>query len=153
MILDSLQHAEDYYNLLPHIKTAFDFAKTLTDKPAGRYEYENLPKGTLFALVQEGTTGPITEGKLENHHRYLDIQIMLNGTEAVVFEDVADLKETVAYDTDKDIAFFEATGNGTVGNIKKDMFYIVFPHDGHMPCRHVEKETQFRKLVIKLKME
>ena len=153
MILDSLQHAEDYYNLLPHIKTAFDFAKTLTDKPVGRYEYENLPKGTLYALVQEGTTGPIAEGKLETHHCYLDIQIMLEGAEAVVFEDVIDLKETVAYNTDKDIAFFEATGNGTVGNIKKDMFYIVFPHDGHMPCRHVDKETKFRKIAIKLKLE
>jgi len=153
MIIDSIKNASTYYGIDVNMKKAFEFALTLTDKEVGKYQCEELEEGILFAMVQEGSTNPAADGKLENHQDYLDIQIMLDGSEEVGYEDVDGLAESIPYDKTKDIAFFDATEKLQMITISKNMFYIVYPQDGHMPCRHSENERKYRKIVVKLKIK
>ncbi len=149
MIIDRIQNRSSYSGISPLFDEAFDFALSLRDKAPGRYECGTLPAGEVYAMVQEGETKPFDEGLIEAHRRYLDVQIMLSGGETVFYQEIEGLKEAVPYSEEKDIIFFEKAGQPV--QIREDMFYVVFPQDGHMPCRHLEGPGSYRKIVLKIK--
>mgnify|MGYP002870192231 CR=1 FL=1 len=151
MIIDRIEHWESYIGLVPHYEEAVRFALTLTEKPLGRYECTSLPEGTVYAMVQEGEGQPFCEGKLEAHRRYLDMQIMLEGGETVGYAEITGLPEAVPYDREKDIGFYD--GGGQPVQIRKGMFYLVLPQDGHMPSRALEGEKRYRKIVLKIRLD
>ena len=101
-------------------------------------------------MIQEGETLPFEDGKVEAHRKYLDMQIMLEGGETVGYADIAGLKESVPYDEEKDIVFFENGGQPV--QISRGMFYLVLPQDGHMPCRHLNGPGTYRKIVLKIRV-
>lgn len=49
----------------------------------GRYEFD----GGYF-MVQKGTTRPLEEGTFEAHRRYIDVQIVVEGSEELAWEDL-----------------------------------------------------------------
>ena len=100
-------------------------------------------------MVQEGETQPREDGQIEAHRNYIDVQIMLDGGETVYYADIEDLRETVPYSEEKDAAFYKA--GGQPARIEKGMFYVVLPHDGHMPCRELDGPGTYRKIVLKIK--
>lgn len=151
MIVDRTDRIESYDGLAEYFREAAEFALSLSDKPAGRYDYDRLPAGTVYALVQEGETQPREDGRIEAHRRYMDVQIMLDGGETVFYTDINGLKETVPYSEEKDIVFYEA--GGQPARIEKGMFYVTLPHDGHMPCRELDGPGKYRKIVLKIKIK
>lgn len=148
MIIDSIANRSSYSGISPYFDEAFSFALSLKDRQPGRYECDKFPEGTVFAMIQEGETLPFEEGLVEAHRRYLDVQIMLQGGETVWYADIDTLQEAVPYDEKKDILFFEKGGQPL--QIRPGMFYLVFPQDGHMPCRHIEGADCYRKIVLKI---
>lgn len=151
MIVDKIERSACYNGLVPEFKEAMEFALSLADKPVGRYEYDGLPAGTVFAMVQEGDTMPYEDGKVEAHRKYMDVQIMLDGGETVYYTDIKGLTEAVPYKEDADIIFYEKAGQPA--RIEKGMFYLVLPHDGHMPCRELDGPGTYRKVVLKIKVD
>lgn len=151
MIVDRIDRIENYNGLAECFREAVAFALSLSDKPTGRYDYDKLPAGTVYALVQEGETQPKEDGQVEAHQRYIDVQLMLDGGETVYYTDIDGLKETVPYSEEKDIAFYEA--GGQPARIEKGMFYVALPHDGHMPCRELDGAGKYRKVVLKIKIK
>ena len=145
MIIDYIKNSSDYYDVLPGFQEGMEFALSLREKSAGRYE-----KGEMFAMVQEGVTENLEDGNFEAHKNYVDVQIVVDGEELVEWEDVSNLLEVTPYNPQKDVAF--SKGKGQIVNVKKDMFYLVFPHDAHKPCRHNEIPTIYKKIVLKLKV-
>lgn len=150
MIIDQISRWQSYTGITPHLKEAVEFALTLKDKPAGRYEYDGLPAGSVFAMIQEGETQPYDTGKVEAHRKYLDMQIMLSGGETVYYADISGLTECVPYKEDADIAFYEKAGQPV--QIPAGTFYLVLPQDGHMPCRELNGPGTYRKIVLKVKL-
>lgn len=150
MIIDKTKRIATYYSLMPEFREAVEFALSLSEKPVGRYEYDGLPRGRVYVLVQEGMTQPFENGKVEAHRNYLDVQFLLKGKEAVYYRDVEGMKESIPYDEAKDIVFYEAGGQPAC--IEEGMFYVVFPHDGHMPCRDLNGTQNYRKLVLKIRV-
>lgn len=146
MIVDKIERINCYNGIMPGFQEAVAFALGLADKPAGRYECDTLPAGTAFAMVQEGETQPYEDGMIEAHRRYLDVQIMLEGGETVYYADIDGLTETVPYKDD--IVFYEKAGQPA--RIEKGMFYLVLPHDGHLPSRYLDGPGRFRKIVLKV---
>lgn len=146
MVVDYMDHIMAYSGTSSQFEEGIRLAYAIKDKPPGRYE-----QGDIYAMVQEGMTGALEEGLFEAHRKYIDLQIMLEGEELISWEAVSRLQEKESYDEGKDFELF--CGEGQNLSIKAGMFYLVFPHDGHMPCRHVQKSTEYRKIVVKLKAE
>lgn len=149
MIIDRTDRIQNYNGLAENFREAVEFALSLSDKPAGRYECGRFPEGEVFAMVQEGETQPREDGQIEAHRNYIDVQIMLDGGETVYYADIEGLRETVPYSEEKDAAFYEA--GGQPARIEKGMFYVVLTHDGHMPCRELDGPGTYRKIVLKIK--
>ncbi len=148
MIIDKIERSSSYDGLVPEFHEAFAFALSLKDKPVGTYQYDGLPEGTVYAMIQEGDTQPYEEGQVEAHRKYIDVQIMLDGGETVYYQDIDDLKEAVPYKDD--IIFYEKAGQPA--RIEKGMFYVALPQDGHMPCRELDGPGTYRKVVLKIKL-
>jgi biofilm protein TabA len=145
MILDYIQNFETYSRFNKKLEDGIAFIQTIKNMPAGKYEH-----GDMYALVQEGLTNPIEAGNFESHRKYCDLQYMVEGKEILEWNDTIKLDEIISYNERKDAVFYSGSGNKIC--IEKDMFYILFPHDGHKCCVHDDNETNYRKVVLKLKI-
>ncbi len=141
MKLERLRSVKD----LPHLSDALSCLDANRGAAPGRYEF---PGG--FLLLQEGETKPMAEGDFEAHRKYLDVQILLEGEEAVMWADVGDLTPSVPYNAEKDKEML--AGDGAVLRLKPGCCYICRPEDGHKACRHVHKPGHYRKAVVKLEI-
>ena len=144
MIVDSMANIRKYAGLLNHLEEGLAAIEALEDKKPGRYEFEGG-----FFMVQEGTTRPLSEGLLEAHRRYVDVQIMLEGSELAGWEDLGKCTEDAPFSEEKDIGFYHGDQSHYM-KIDAGMFYIVFPWDAHEPISHVDEPTSYRKIVMKL---
>src|SRR3970040_758749 len=80
MIIDKIENANIYKNFGERINKAFDFIENtdLKNLNPGKYEIEGK---NIFALISEYQTKPESEGKLEAHRKYIDVQYVISGEE------------------------------------------------------------------------
>lgn len=144
MIITKIEKLSAYKALSEDFERAVAFAATLADKKPGRYDCDEC----VFAFVQEGETKSWQESRFEAHRRYLDIQMILDGEENVVWQAIEELTPTAPFDEMGDVGFY--TGEGNLLTMKAGDAYIAFPEDGHMPCVHSAEPHTYRKIVVKV---
>ena len=108
MIMDRLERFRCYQRSVPELWDAVRFAERVQKEqlPPGKY-----PVGKGFAFVQEGNTRSFEEADFEVHRNYLDVQILLNGSEMWEYADRADLAVKTPYDPEADIEWLSGCGN------------------------------------------
>ena len=143
MIIDKTSNRELYKSLIPHLDVILNFARTAAEKPVGTYPY---PGGRI--MIQEGETRALEGAEFESHKNFLDLQWILEGKEMMEYANIHDLTETVPYNAEKDIQFWQ--GKGSLMEVSAGTFYLVYPEDGHKPCCHTEKKNTYRKMVVKI---
>ena len=134
--------------VLPRLRAAFELliSPAARQWPDGRVE---LDGDRIIAMPQEYRTKPLTEGRWEAHRRYIDIQFILSGREAMGWAPLSKLLPITPFDGAKDVGFFE--GQGDLITVEQGMFAIFYPEDGHMPClQAMETADQVRKIVVKV---
>jgi len=150
MIFDDIAHVGLYYHLSRTMKDAFDFLqdnKLSFEKP---HAFAIGTEGT-YALPQKYSPTEKEEKSIEAHHRYIDIQIMLDGVEYLGFAQKNTL-HTCEYDEEHD--FERLTGTLSFLPFRKDFFAVFFPHDAHMPGVKGPGSTKtVRKVVIKVPID
>lgn len=148
MIVDRIERFQQYSRSVPEIYEVMKFAEKVKKEniPVGKYPIENG-----FVLVQEGQTRRFEEADFEVHRKYLDIQILVSGTEYVEYADIKDLETKVLFDEEKDLELMR--GVGCKIQIKPDMFYVLYPSDGHKPCCHENVATNYKKVLAKIKID
>lgn len=148
MIVDNLENCELYYNLHKGIKEAFEFFKShnIADFEAGSYKIDT---DRLYLNINEYQTKQ--EQKLEAHRKYIDIQIMLKGSEFMGYTNINNTKVSQGYDEGKDVVFLR----GDVDKIlaTKENFFIFFPQDAHKPSLCASNPESVKKAVFKVKLD
>ncbi|MDD3172333.1 MAG: YhcH/YjgK/YiaL family protein [Herbinix sp.] len=147
MIVDKFSNLGFYKSVIKNLDNAIEAVKKLEKMEVGKYEFEGG-----FFMVQQGVTNPMNEGTFEVHRKYVDIHIIVDGSEDVAWGYLSDLKEETAYDEEKDAAFYSGNTDHNI-HVTSGMCYVAFPHDGHMPVRHVSQSQSYTKIVIKLPAE
>lgn len=148
MIKDSIQNSAIYLGIHPGIDKALASiaAGECHNWDEGRYDIQS---DNIFCLIQEYETKP--EGRLEAHDRYIDIQVVLKGSERIGYADRSSLAPDGTFDGLKDIGFFE--GEGYPLFLKEGEFAVFFPGDGHAPClTSGDKPCRVRKAVYKVRV-
>ena len=148
MIIDRAANIGLYGKILPGLEGGMKAIAELGENPPlGRYEFD----GGYF-MVQEGDTKPIPEGEFEAHRKYIDVQFVLKGEETVAWASIPELAPADDYSPEKDRQMF--TGEPAQCNvIREQMVWVAFPEDGHNACRHLQEQTHFLKIVMKLPVE
>lgn len=134
MIYDSLDQFSRYEALAPQTwkKIAAFLAGCSPQTPVGRYE---LDGDRLYASVQNYETHAPNPDKLEIHRKYIDIQLLLAGEEAIVVRSVEDLAVAQEYNGEKDVAFHRLPAGTPAVSLPlvPGRFAVFFPEEGHMP--------------------
>ena len=145
MIVCRFSDLNRYAPVIPGLEEVFEAVKKIdTSVPATH------PLSCGKILVQEGTTKPWKDAKLEAHRKFLDIQYILEGQEVVGLAPTDTLTPDGPFNEEKDKGMYVGHNQPTV--IEAGWCYVVFPEDAHAPGTHLEQPTSFRKLVIKLEV-
>jgi len=158
MIIDKIENAHLYKNIGERISTSFEYIKQtdLKNLAPGKYEIDGE---NIFALVSEYKTKSESEGKLEAHKKYMDVQYVISGEELMGYSPLGNpaFAEAMAgrqqilepYKEENDIVFF--TGDKSFTKVSAGMFAVFFPEDVHMPGIASGKSSSVKKLVIKVR--
>lgn len=152
MIIDSIKN----HTIYPYSELwgkAFDFIRTLSlDIADGKHRIDGED---LFAGVDRYETKSRADAKLETHRRYVDIQLLLSGTERLEIFPKSGLTVSEPYDPDKDAEFYKVPETAPIRvTLIPGQFIVFFPEDAHMPCLHAKNSPQpVRKVVIKLRTD
>ena len=148
MIIDKIENATIYKNLGERIKKSFDYITQtdLKNLASGKYEIDGE---NIFALISEYKTKPESEGKLEAHRKYIDVQYVIDGEELMGYAPLNGQERLDPYKEDNDIVFFK--GDKSFTKVSAGMFAVFFPEDVHMPGIASGKSSSVKKLVIKVR--
>ena len=152
MVHDTLAYSSQYEALSPRFAAAFAYLRQVDGtQPLGRFDIDG---DNCFALVQTYTTKAVENAKFEAHRRYIDIQYVHSGKEAIFWAPLTDMKEeTMAYNPEKEAALFKLTDAPSALHMKPGHFAILWPQDAHAPCVQWGGPDQVFKVVIKVAVD
>lgn len=147
MIIDSVSNLKKYVSIHKAINDVIDWLNNsdIDSLPYGRHTID----GDLVYVNCDWAQARTKDVPLEVHEKYIDIQIPLSGDEVMGYSPSETLGENVqAYNSEKDAAFYSAPADNYF-LVKKGMFVIFLPGEGHAPAI---TEKGIRKLVFKLRI-
>ena len=132
MILDSLKSFEKYQTLQDGFDKVYQFIRknNLSTLEAGTYEIDGK---RVWCTVSEGELKDVEEAKLEIHDSYIDIHVLLEGSETIGLKDRSKCNtDNTKYQEADDIAFLEEEPENYVV-MGVNNLAIIFPADAHAP--------------------
>ena len=151
MIVDKIENGSLYSSISGQIAKALKIlsSKEISSAAEGKHEVEG---SKLFYLVQKYSTKPRNQGQMEAHKKYIDIQYVLDGHESIFVENLSACTLASAYNENDDAAMYELPKSFSEIYMSKGMFCILFPQDGHLPCRTAVSESKVHKIVFKVEI-
>jgi YhcH/YjgK/YiaL family protein len=149
MIIDKIENINLYKNLSSRLNKAFDYIinTDLKSIEPGKYDIDGE---NVFALINEYHSKPESEGKLEAHRKYIDVQYVIEGGELMGYAPLRNQTILEPYKEENDIIFYK--GEKSFTKVEPGMFAIFFPSDVHMPGINAGKTSMVKKLVIKVRI-
>lgn len=147
MIFGNIQNLKEYTFLPDAVKECFEYAETHDLKAYEKGSHE-IDGKRLFVNIVEYQTVTAEERFWEAHREYLDIHLMLDGTEQIDlgFIQEMDVREYVPAD---DFLPMEGSKNSSVV-LKNGDFLICYPSDAHRTAVAAGKSERIKKAIFKV---
>ncbi len=146
MITDKIEYI-DLYKEIP--KNVYDFIQKLDKNiKVGKYNLSD----SNYANVEIYKTKLLENASYEAHEKYIDIQILLSGEERIYYTDRNKLDIEIPYNESKDIVFYKNEVKGDFATLNGSNFVMLFPHEAHAPQVFINKESEVKKVVVKIKI-
>lgn len=152
MILDHLYSTRcDYGNMDGRLARAFDWLRNTDLKDLDPDQAIKIDGNRIFAHIQSYETVRAEDASFEAHLSYIDIQVVVSGTEAILWTPLEKLtKVKTPYKFEKDIVFYEEPEVSVPLTLEENYFAVLFPTDGHKPRCLVGKSERVKKIVVKV---
>jgi YhcH/YjgK/YiaL family protein len=116
----------------------------------GASEKVELSHG-VFAIEQAYETKRRSEGFFESHRKYIDIQVVVSGNEAMEVVDAARIVVREPYQEERDLITYEDVVAPAMLRIQSGEAAVFYPSDVHMPSLRVaDGAVLVRKAVLKV---
>lgn len=150
MIYDRIENL-DLYGVIRNQSEILDYLKDFdVNADVGKYD---LPEG-MFAMVSKYETLEESQAVLESHRKYIDIQLLLMGSEKIKIYDARTLKVKEEYSQEKDVLFYtQPKQHSCEIHLVPGHFALFLPGDAHMPCLKDTNINQVKKIVLKIPIE
>lgn len=149
MVFGNISNLKEFSFLEEQIKECFAYAEShdLASYAKGSH---GIDGDRLFVNIVEYTTTTPEERFWEAHKKYLDVHVMLHGTEQIDLNFIQnmDVKEFVEKD---DFLSMEGEKNSSV-ILRDGDFLICYPSDGHRTAVAVEEPEQIKKAIFKVRI-
>ena len=152
MIYDILSNAEQYAALNADIANVLEAAKVYTPEnyPGGKIQLDG--DRVYMNLANYDTRSP-ENASMEAHRRYIDVMIMVEGSETIYVKDVNRLKNiTKPYDASIDALLADLDADTTAIRMEPGNFVVLFPQDAHAPSCHGSAPCQVKKIIGKVRV-
>ncbi len=149
MILAKNETARDYLGLHPNLDLALERIHGEFLDSVG-YEKVDILPGQVWCTKFTYETIPDQESFFEAHEKFLDIHMMLQGSERVDISDPRDLTLTEAK-PENDFWAYQGRGRHSLILAPGD-FLVVWPQDAHKIKMHVSGPETVTKAVFKIKI-
>ena len=150
MIISSLTSPNFKVGLPKVIAEVCDYLNTLDLNALenGRHDINDQ----IYMNVMEPETAEPSSKKTELHHEYLDVQVLIHGTENIeVGANYPDLSKYESYNEADDYQLCADIDNKFTVTMKPKMFAVFYPYEPHKPCCVVNGKTEkIKKLVVKV---
>lgn len=150
MIFDKLDNIE-LYSEIP--ASVIEFIKTF-DKEKIKFG-KTLLDNENYVNIEKYQTKLLELGKYETHDKYADVQILLNGSERIYFNDRSTLSALELYNTERDITFYSNNiDESKYVTLDGSNFVLLYPHEAHASQISIKSmESEVVKLVAKIKLK
>lgn len=122
---------------------------TISEQDIGK---KQIVDENFYYTIQSYMTKPSNECKLESHRKYVDIQIMISGNEAMDIVDISRLKIHIEYDEEKDIILWKEPKRMARVTLKKGDAIVLYPENAHRGAISVADNEKVLKIVGKVKI-
>ena len=150
MIISSLTSPNFKVGLPKVIAEVCDYLNTLDLNASenGRHDINDQ----IYMNVMEPETAEPSSKKAELHHEYLDVQVLIRGTENIeVGANYPDLSKYESYNEADDYQLCADIDDKFTITMKPKMFAVFYPYEPHKPCCVVNGKTEkIKKLVVKV---
>lgn len=106
--------------------------------------------GGAFAMEQVYHAKARPDGFFESHRKYIDVQVIIAGEEAIEVEDIARLTATMDYSEERDLIKYADTPNASRLVMRAGDVALFYPADGHMPSLQLKGPQLVHKTVVKV---
>lgn len=150
MIISSLTSPNFKVGLPKVIAEVCDYLNTLDLNALenGRHDINDQ----IYMNVMEPETAEPSSKKAELHHEYLDVQVLIRGTENIeVGANYPNLSKYESYNEADDYQLCADINDKFTVTMKPKMFAVFYPYEPHKPCCVVNGKTEkIKKLVVKV---
>ncbi|MCK9670271.1 N-acetylneuraminate anomerase [Haemophilus influenzae] len=150
MIISSLTNPNFKVGLPKVIAEVCDYLNTLDLNALenGRHDINDQ----IYMNVMEPETAEPSSKKAELHHEYLDVQVLIRGTENIeVGSTYPNLSKYEDYNEADDYQLCADIDDKFTVTMKPKMFTVFYPYEPHKPCCVVNGKTEkIKKLVVKV---
>lgn len=118
----------------------------------------NLGVGTysvndfLYLSVQEYDTKDEKDCVTESHRKYVDVQWIVKGEEAICVSDILRLQPEKEYCNDRDIAIWKPSPDMMRMVLNEGSYAVFYPENAHKGCVAVNNKAEVKKIVGKVKI-
>lgn len=128
MIYDRLDNLEQYTGLFENLDTCIEWIQThdMDEVPFGRTDIQG---DDIYLNVMECDNRPDSEMSFETHSRYMDLQMVLEGSQLYQVA-LEDLEETQEYDEAEDVALYKGTPS-CAGVLDEERFAVFMVEEAH----------------------
>ena len=154
MIVAKLEQIAQQAALSPRLHKGLEFLQQLDPQglEPGTIEVEGRE---VYAMVQSYTSRPVTDSpRFEAHRKYLDIQYLVSGTEAMGWAPLEQLEVNMPYNAEKDVML------GTVPAAARTLVpftagyaILLYPSDAHGPGLAAGEPEPIVKIVVKVLLD
>ncbi|MBZ4069604.1 N-acetylneuraminate anomerase [Escherichia fergusonii] len=120
------------------------------EKAPGCYE---LQGDNIFMNVMTFNTQSPVEKKAELHQQYIDIQLLLNGEERILFGMAGTARQCEEFHHEDDYQLCSVIENEQAIILKPGMFAVFMPGEPHKPGCVVSEPGEIKKVVVKVKAD
>lgn len=144
MIKDKLENIDIY-----SINEAFE---TFKERIKNSSNYSDFDK-PFKAIPLDYETRNFDLSKFENHKKYIDVHLILNGSEVIGLADRNQVKPNMEYDEINDYQLFDGSVQEEV-TLHKGEFLILFEHEFHVTGGFVDQiGEKVNKMVFKVPLK
>ncbi len=147
MLFDHISNLSAYIGLHEGLQAVADFlsAEDVSSLEPGTTELD----GGARCIVAQYATASREDELLECHRRYIDVHVLLEGSECIGLRARALCEAAGEYDEEIDFQLF--SGKRSLLEMVPGTFAVFFPDDAHMPGLPVNTPGEaVKKLVFKL---
>lgn len=151
MIYAELKDINSYKGISKNLDKAIDF---IAEK---KYLNANFGKNVVdgdkiyFNHPEKPMTRENTDLELEYHKKYIDIHIVLEGEEAIIYSPFEECVETKSYNMEDDYALVKGKTQAEL-LMNTENFLILFPKEPHLALLKVKEPKEIKKVIFKVEI-